>query len=86
MCDLWSEENLLCWRQDLAYFREKKVLSFDDFAGPVKKMAIQQLGPHNKLTKLYKYGHKISKRFTEAVYSNRRKFPRHLYIEEIWGL
>ena len=24
------------WRLDLAYFREKKDLSFDDLAGPVK--------------------------------------------------
>ena len=28
------EWNLLFWRLDLAYFREKK--SFDDLAGPVK--------------------------------------------------
>ena len=40
---------------DLAYFREKKDLSFDDLVGPVKKMAIPQHGPQNKLTKLYKY-------------------------------
>ena len=30
------------WRLDLAYFREKKDLSFDELAGPVKKMAISQ--------------------------------------------
>ena len=30
------EWNLLFWRLDLAYFREKKDLSFDDLAGPVK--------------------------------------------------
>ena len=41
-------------------------LSFDDLACPVKNMAI----PQNKLTKLYNYGHKISKRFTQADYSN----------------
>ena len=60
------EWNLLFWRLDLAYFREKKDLSFDDLAGPVKKMEIQQHGPQNKLAKLYNYGHKISKRFTQA--------------------
>ena len=68
MCDL--ECNLLFWRLDLAYFREKKDLTFDDLAGPVKKMAIPQHGPQNKLTKLHNYGHKISKRFTQADYSN----------------
>ena len=36
-------------RLDFAYFREKEDLSFDDLAGPAK------------LTKLYDYGHKISK-------------------------
>ena len=41
-------------------------MSLDDVAGPVKKMAI----PQNKLTNLYKYGHKISKQFTQADYSN----------------
>ena len=38
--------------------------------GPVKKMAIPQHDPQNKLTKLYNYGHKISKRFTQADYDN----------------
>ena len=66
------EWNLLFWRLDLVCFREKKNLSFDDLAGPVRKMAITQNGPQNKLTKLYNYGHKISKRFTQAVYSNNR--------------
>ena len=33
-------------------------------------MAIPQHGPQNKLTKLYNHGHKISKRFTQADYSN----------------
>ena len=28
------EWNLLFWRLDLAYFREKEGLSFDDLAGP----------------------------------------------------
>ena len=65
-----SERNLLFWRLDLAYFREKKDLTFDDLAGPVKKMAIPQHGLQNKLTKLHNYGHKISKRFTKADYSN----------------
>ena len=60
------EWNLLFQRLDLAYFREKKDLSFDDLASPVKKMAIPQHGRQNKLTKLYNYGHKISKRFTQA--------------------
>ena len=51
-------------------FQRKKDLSFDDLAGPVKQMAIPQHGPQNKLTKLYNHGHKISKRFTQADYSN----------------
>ena len=29
------------------------IISFDDLAGPVKKMAIPQHGQQNKLTKLY---------------------------------
>ena len=37
-----SESNLLLWRLDVAYFREKKELNFHDLAGPVKKMAILQ--------------------------------------------
>ena len=41
------EWNLLFWRLDLAYFREKKDLSLDDLAGPVK-MAISQHGPQKK--------------------------------------
>ena len=45
-------------------------MSLDDLAGPVKKMAIPQLDPQNKLTKLHNNGHKISKRFTQADYSN----------------
>ena len=53
------EWNLLFWRLELAYLREKKELSLDDLAGPVKKTAIPQHGPQNKLTKLYNYGHKI---------------------------
>ena len=69
MCVI-CEWNLLFWRLDLAYFREKKDLSFDDLASPIKKTAILQHGPQNKLTKLYNYGHKISKRFTQADYSN----------------
>ena len=36
----------------------------------MKQMAIPQHGPQNKLTKLYNHGHKISKRFTQADYSN----------------
>ena len=71
---VWSVTglNLLFWRLDLVYFREKKNLSFDDLAGPVRKMAIPQNGPQNKLTKLYNYGHKISKRITQADYSNNK--------------
>ena len=49
---------------------KKKDLSFDDLAGPVKEMAIPQHGPQNKVTKLYNHRHKISKRFTQADYSN----------------
>ena len=52
------------------FFREKKDLSFDDLAGPVKMIAIQRHGPQNKLTKLYNYGHKISRRLTQEDYSN----------------
>ena len=67
------EWNLLCWKLDLAYFREKKDLSFDDVASPVKQTSIAHHGPQNKLRKLYNhdnYGHKIPKRFTQADYSN----------------
>ena len=68
------EWNLLFWRLDLAYFTEKNDFSFDDLAGPVKNMAIPQhgFGLQNKLTKLYNYGHKISKRITQADYSNNK--------------
>ena len=62
--------DLLFWRLDLAYFREEKDMSLDDPAGPVKKMAIPQHDPQNKLTKLHNYGHKISKQFTQPDYSN----------------
>ena len=58
MCDLCMEPAIL----DLAYFEEKKDLSFDDLAGPVQKLAIPQHGLQNKLTKLYNYGHKICTR------------------------
>ena len=53
-------------------FQRKKYSTFDDLAGPVKQMAIPQHGPQNKLTKLilYNHGHKISKQFTQADYSN----------------
>ena len=43
-----------------------------ELADPVKKMAIPQHGPQNKFTKLYNYGHKISKRFTQTDYSNNK--------------
>ena len=36
---------------------------------PWKKISIPQHGPQNKL---YDYGHKISKRFTQADYSNNK--------------
>ena len=49
------------------YFIEKKDLSFDDLAGPVKKMAFPQHGPQNKFTKLYNYGHETIK----TVYTSR---------------
>ena len=45
-----SESNLLFWRLDVAYFREKKELTFYDPAGPVKKMAILQQGPRHMRT------------------------------------
>ena len=54
-----SASNLLFWRLEVAYFREKKELIFDDLAGPVRKMAISQQGLRQKLTKLHIYGHKI---------------------------
>ena len=57
MCDMSMEPPILETRPD--YFRRKKDLSFDDLAGPV---AIPQNGPQN--------GHRISKQFTEADYSN----------------
>ena len=53
-------------------FQRKKDLSFDELVGPVKKMAISQHGPQNKLTKLYNYGHKISKRFTQTDHSSNK--------------
>ena len=53
-------------------FLRKKDLSCDELADPVKKIAISQHGPQNKLTKLYNYGHKISKRFTQTNYSNNK--------------
>ena len=42
-----SESSLLFWRLDVAYFREKKELTFYDPAGPVKEMAILQQGPRH---------------------------------------
>ena len=45
-------------------------MSLDDLAFAVKKMAIPQHDPQNKLTNLYNYKHKISKRFTQADHSN----------------
>ena len=45
-----SESNLLFWRLDVAYFREKKELTFYDPAGPVKEMAILQQGPRHMRT------------------------------------
>ena len=57
----------------LLSFREKKDLSLEDLAGPVKMMAIPQHGPQKKnLTKVYNYGQKLSKRFTQADYSNNK--------------
>ena len=53
----------------LPILEQKKDLSFDDLADPVKEMAISQHGPQNKLTKLYNHGHKISKRFPQADYT-----------------
>ena len=50
-------------------FLRKKDLSFDELADPLKKIAIPQHGPQNKLTKLCSYGHKISKRFTQTNYN-----------------
>ena len=61
-------------------FQRKKKLSFDDLAGPVKQIAIPQHGPQNKLTKLYKHRHKISKRFTQADYSNAKARTRSIKL------
>ena len=44
-------------------------------------MAIRQYGLQNKLTKLYNYGHKISKRFTQADYSNTKAHTPSLKLE-----
>ena len=63
------EWNLLFWRLELAYLREKKELSLDDLAGLVKKTAIPQHGPQNKLTNLYNYGH-------VAIFASFLAFPR----------
>ena len=59
MCVI-SESDLLVWRLDVAYFREKNELIFHALAGPVKKMAIPQHDLRNKLTKLH--SHKIPRR------------------------
>ena len=56
--------------QSLPILQKKKNSSFDDLAGPVKQIAIPQHGPQNQFTKLYNHGHKISKRLTQADYSN----------------
>ena len=67
------EWNLLFWRLDLAYFREKKDLSFDDLAGrsrEKKRRSRDTARKINKLATLYNYGHKISKRLTQSDYSN----------------
>ena len=53
------EWKLLFWRLELAYFREKEDLNFEELAAPMKKMSIPQQGPQNNLTKLYNYGHNI---------------------------
>ena len=50
-----SESNLLFWRLDVAYFREKKELTFHDLPGPVKKMAIPQQGQRH-IKKLHNDG------------------------------
>ena len=42
-------------------------------------IAIPQHGPQNKLTKLYNYGYKISKRFTQTDYNNNK--PHTLAIK-----
>ena len=65
-----SESNLLFWRLEVAYFREKKELIFDDLAGPVRKIAIPQQGLRQKLTKLHIYDPKILRRFTQTDKSN----------------
>ena len=40
--------------------------------------AIPQHGSQNKLTKFYNHGHKISKRFTQADYSNTKGYDSYL--------
>ena len=59
---------------------KKKRICFDDLAGPVRKMAIPQHGPQNKLTKLHNYGQKIAKRFTQADYSNNKALTRTIKL------
>ena len=52
-------------------------------------MAIPQHGPQNKLTKLYNHGHKISKRFTQADYSNTKAHAHSIKLaiySDIWWL
>ena len=59
------ELNLLFWRLDGVYFREKNELIFYALAGPVKKMAIRQHDLRHKFAELHNYKHKIPKRFTQ---------------------
>ena len=61
------EWNLLFWRLEFAYFREKKDLNFDDLARPEKKMAITKHGPQSKLKKLLQ----LRKQNIKTVYTNR---------------
>ena len=49
MCDLWMEPPIL--ETIMPSFRERKDLSLEDLAGPVKMMAIPQQGPQKKKKK-----------------------------------
>ena len=66
-----SECNLLFWRLDLAYFRGKKDLTFDDLAGSVKKTAIpQHARPPKQINKITQLRTQNIKTATQADYSN----------------
>ena len=68
MGDLWTEPPIL--DIVLAYFREKRIFSFDELADPVKKVAIPQHSPQSKLTKFYNYGQKYQNGLHKQIIAN----------------